>query len=254
MAKSIQRRINHFNKELIISQLNDSVVTRSEILQIAQRVDSTFKPTQLKHLLGVLADSNALVRIGRDQYKKTHTEKPKTFYEGWYSERAIQVIEWMKEKFPLLEFQVWDLNWLNEFINHLIARSTVFLEIERVGYDFVFYDLQLTFPGEVLLAPDTDEYYLYAKKDGIVINPLITEPPKTAADPYQAPLEKIIVDLFTSKFVLPVSEGDLPFAFEEMFSKYYINQVAMMRYARRRNVHEKVYRFLKEETQVELTV
>jgi hypothetical protein len=94
---------------------------------------------------------------------------------------------------------------------------------------------------------------LYGTDDGIIIDQLITEAPKSDGEPYQVPLEKLIVDLFAKKNLM-LCKGDFPSAIEMMFSNYRIDQVSMLRYARRRNKVKDVFGFLKDQTTIELLV
>lgn len=41
------------NKEAILKQLSDGPSTRMDILKAAQKIDPSFKETQLRYLLGV---------------------------------------------------------------------------------------------------------------------------------------------------------------------------------------------------------
>lgn len=66
-------------------------------------------------------------------------------------------------------------------------------------------------------------------------------------------MERLIVDLFAHKNLM-LSKGDFPSAIEMMFSKYHIDQVSMLRYARRRNKVKTVFGFLREQTTIELLV
>ena len=52
------------NLELLLHTMPDDIHTRQNILHAAQQLDPSFKETQLRHLMGLLQDSNLLVRIG----------------------------------------------------------------------------------------------------------------------------------------------------------------------------------------------
>ncbi len=220
--------------QALLQTMPDGIYTRQHILHAAQKVDASFKETQLRHLMGVLQDSNVLVRVGHNQYKKGGWGIRKPIYTGSYSNVAQNVIASMEVRFPLLEYRVWELTWLNEFFNHLIAHNKIFLEVEHEGCDFVFSELVEKYPGKVLLRPTAQEVQNYGLDDGIIINRLVTEAPKGEGERYQVPLEKLIVDLFANKN-LTLPKGDYPSAIEEMFARYQIDQKAMFRYARRRN-------------------
>ena len=240
-------------KDAIIHSLPEGPFSRQEILDAARTIDPSFKETQLRHLMGTLLGSNLMLRVGRNQYKKVEKEPQKSVFTGVYSNAALQVIKYMQEQFPLISFRVWELSWLNEFFNHLIARNQIFLEVEKDGCDFVFSALAEELPGRVLLRPKAQELLHYGIDDGIIIDPLITEAPKSDGEPYQVPLEKLIVDLFAKKNLM-LSKGDFPSAIEIMFCRYRIDQVSMRRYARRRNKAKAVFGFFRNQTTIESLV
>ena len=240
-------------KNAIIHALPESSFSRQEILDAARTVDPSFKETQLRNLMGTLLGSNLIVRVGRNQYKKVEKEPKKSVFSGVYSNAALQVIQCMQERFPLLSYRVWELSWLNEFFNHQLARNQIFLEVEKDGCDFVFSELVEKFPGRVLLRPKAQEILQYGTDDGIIIDRLVTEAPKSDGERYQVPLEKLVVDLFANKNLM-LSKGDYPSAIEMMFAKYRIDQVSMSRYAHRRNKVKDVFGFLRGKTTIELLV
>jgi hypothetical protein len=241
------------DKHAIIQKLPNGTCTRQQILHAARKVEPSFKETQLRYLMGTLHDSALIVRVGRNQYKKVGKEPKKNIFTGKYSHIALQVIDYMQKQFPLLSYRVWELSWLNEFFNHQLAHNKIFVEVEKDGCDFVFSSLVEKFPGRVLLRPKVQELLRYGTDDGVIIDRLVTEAPKSDDEPYQVPLEKLIVDLFANKSLM-LSKGDYATAIEMMFAKYCIDQVSMLRYARRRNKVREVFGFLREKTTIELLV
>jgi hypothetical protein len=243
--------VTMMNKEAILNQLTDGTSTRKDILKAAQKIDPTFKETQLRYLLGVLDSSHMLVREGRNQYRKAEDVQRKPVFKGLYSEKAQAVIRKMQSEFPLLEYRVWELSWLNEFFKHLVAQNTIFLEVESEGCDFVFTEFFELFPGRVLLRPKVHDIEKYGTGNGVIIDRLVTESPKGKGQRYQVPLEKLIVDLFANKH-LSIPKAEYPEAIQQMFETYQIDQVSLFRYARRRNKEKELASFLKHKTSVEL--
>jgi hypothetical protein len=235
----------------LLHKMPDGIYTRQHFLHAAQVVDSKFRETQLRNLMGVLLSSDLIVSLGRNQYRKVDRIQKKPIYTGTYSKTAQMVIDFMENQFPLLDCRVWELSWLNEFFNHLVAHNTIFLEVEHEGCDFVFSELFEKYPGKALLRPTAQEILQYGVDDGIIIDRLVTEAPKVKNERYQVSLEKLIVDLFANKKLM-VSKGDYPSAIEEMFAKYQVNQAAMFRYARRRNKAKALSDFLRDKTTIEL--
>jgi len=245
--------VTFINKQAILHQLPDGICTRKSILQAAQTIDSSFKETQLRYLLSVLDSSHLLIRVGRNQYRKAAEIQRKPVYRGGYSESAQVVIRKMESKFPLLEYRVWELSWLNEFFNHLVAHNKIFLEVEQEGCDFVFSHLVEKFHGRVLLRPKLHDIEKYGTDDGIIIDRLVTESPKGGGQRYQVPLEKLIVDLFANK-KLSMSKADYSQALEKMFNKYQIDQVSLFRYARRRSKDKELAIFFRNKTSIPLVM
>jgi hypothetical protein len=241
------------DKFAIVCNLPDGVCSRQQILLAARSYDPSFKETQLRYLTGALLDSDLVVRVGRNQYKKAGEEPKKRIFAGKYSNAAMQVIRYMEKHFPLLSFRVWELRWLNEFFNHQLAHNKIFLEVEKDGFDFVFSALIEKFPGRVLLRPGVKEILQYGTDDGVIVERLVTEAPSAGGERYHVPLEKLIVDLFANRYLM-LFKGEYPSTIEMMFSTYRIDQVAMLRYARRRNKVKDVFGFLSTKTTVECMV
>jgi hypothetical protein len=134
-----------------------------------------------------------------------------------------------------------------------LAHNQIFLEVEKDCCDFVFSALVEKFLGRLLLRPKAQELLLYGIDDVIIIARLVTEALKSNSEPYQVPLEKLIIDLFANKSLM-LSKGDYATAIETMFTKYRLDQVSMLRYARRRNKVKDVFEFLRDQTSIELMV
>ena len=100
----------------------------------------------------------------------------------------------MNDKFPLMDYRIWEINWLNEFWNHQIAQNKIFLEVENIGCEFVYTELCERHSGKILLRPDENELYRYGGQNTIIVDRLISEAPKGSPYPYNTPLEKIVVD------------------------------------------------------------
>jgi len=105
----------------------------------------------------------------------------------------------MNDKFPLMDYRIWEINWLNEFWNHQIAQNKIFLEVENIGCEFVYTELCERHSGKILLRPDENELYRYGGQNTIIVDRLISEAPKGSPYPYNTPLEKIVVDLFANR-------------------------------------------------------
>ena len=236
-------------RENLVENIDKKVFGRKEILEAAYRENSAFKATSFRNLMAHLLDSKTIVRVGRNRY----INKSLKNYENLCSDQVADIISKVEARFPLLDFQVWELRWLNEFFNHLIAKNIVFLEVENSGCEFVYSFLSETRKGGVLLRPSQKELEFYSFDGTVIVNRLISETPKKRINSHHVAIEKIIVDLFADKTVKSLlSVDDYPEAIERIFERYAVDRSKLFRYAGRRNKSEEITAFLKNNTSVDL--
>ena len=74
-----------------------------------------------------------IIHIGRNQYT---IAKSNRIYNNSYSDEAKLAVQEIKQEYPMVDFQVFELVQLNEFVNHLIAHNTIFISVENevLGY------------------------------------------------------------------------------------------------------------------------
>ena len=240
---------------MLQAKMPDYAISRQDILELIRETDSSFREGQLKRLLSYMIETSKIEHIGRNKYRKIVETVNTTRYENHYSENAQIIISIMQKEFPLVEYRIWELSWLNEFVNHQLARNYIFLEVEKDGCEFIFERIMTEFDGKVLLRPNQDQILRYGSNDSIIIDRLISEAPKGKTEQYNLTLEKLIVDLFANKRLKAMlSLGDYPRALETIFAMYEVNQIKMFRYARRRNKEQELLEFLKNKTNVDLKV
>lgn len=256
IAKTVGGDIMNYaeiKKEITKKVPDEYVLNRQELLALAIESNNEFKETLFRNLLEKMLKDGTLIRIGRNQYQKASIAGTKEIYQNQYSKEAQIVIEILQEKYPLLDYRVWEINWLNEFWNHQIAQNKIFVEVERMGCDFVYTKLADEYSGKILLRPNEKELYRYGGTNTIIVDRLVSEAPKGCPNNHNTPLEKIVVDLFANKSLRSmVHLGEYAKALSDMFDKYYIDQVKLFRYASRRNKKEEIYHFLTEEVGVEI--
>ena len=241
------------NVILLYKTIANDVFSRAEIAKAAKHIDPSFKESQLRFYIGKLKNENLIVSVGRNRYSKNLSLKKR--YIPQKTETCEKIIATIKNEYPFISYRVWDLNCLNEFLNHLLAQNHIFLEVEKDGLEFIYEKLKDIFPNKILLNPSKKEIEIYSEPDDIIILPLTSESPTGTNSENEISLEKLIVDLFTNKTLQTfVSKGDYPQALEDMFEKYSINEIKLFRYARRRNKAKEIYDFICEKTNIKLTV
>ena len=209
--------------------------------------DALFK-VRLKELL----DRGSIVRVGRNAY--CIPPEGVTYYSYVYSELSEKAAEMIQANFPYLEFSIFELVQLNEFVNHQIANNIVFISVESDAGQFVFENLTQYFPGKVLVCPNKNIYHQYRTENMLVIERLISEAPKGRNEQaWHARIEKILVDIMADPLVRSsVAASELPAVYEQAFHRYVVDESSLFRYASRRNMKEKILAFIREETEIHL--
>lgn len=233
--------------ETILNAVKKGSFNRNDLLLAIQKsINPDAGESQLKYCLATMLENGLIERNGRNEYVRTDTSKKKE-YKNQYSKEALKVIECMEKKYPLLEYRVWELNWLNEFINHMIGTNRIMVEVEKNACEFVYDDIAEATNQRVLVRPTDKEMMLYSDANTIVIDRLVSESPK-GKERFNVPLEKILVDLISNKNI-SLSKKDLNHAVEIMQRKYKIDKSKTMRYARRRGKEEEVKCLLEKTSQ-----
>lgn len=203
-----------------------------------------------KKLQSLLKDGE-IIRVGRNAYCIPADPVSRYYYE--YSETARSTAQVINETYPSLNFTIFELIQLNEFVNHQLAHNALFLSVEEDLSDFVFETLKEHFPGKVLLDPTPELYHKYWYDDMIVIEKLVTEAPLGCAEPWHTRLEKLLIDLISDPLLTEtVSESEIPTILEDAFAKYVIDESCLFRYAKRRGAENRFKTIVREKTNIAL--
>ena len=148
----------------------------------------------------------------------------------------LSLCDTISEKYPYIAFTVFETVLMNEFLNHLVAQNTIFIQAEKDIASYVFRYLQEDGYRNVMLKPAKKDFDLYWSKDTIVVTDLVSEAPMHASDPHKITMEKMLVDIYCDKLIKGTfSRAEYPFIVEQAFDKYRVDRTRMLRYARRRN-------------------
>ena len=197
-------------------------------------------------ILKELCASGEIVRSKRGLYAAS--DKKEYYYE--LSDTAKTISTQIHEAYPLVDFQIWELYQMNEFVNHQMARNTISVDVEDMLDESVFDLLFEKYP-HVLHNPSLEQYYKYAGEETIIVRNLISEAPPAVGEFKQASLEKMLVDLFGRGISGSlISRSEYQAIYEDAFKKYNINQAKMFRYARRRGIEKTIIDFIHTNTDI----
>ena len=160
----------------------------------------------------------------------------------------MQLIDILSQAYPHVSFTVFETTLMNEFLNHLVAQNTAFIQAEKESSIFLFRFLQEQGYRDLMYKPSGKDFSLYWTKDCIVISDLISEAPILGDAPHSICLEKLLVDMYTDKLISNTySKAEFPEALHLAQSQYQVNTAKLLRYARRRNKEKEIARLLDEE-------
>lgn len=191
-----------------------------------------------------LVGTGSLPKLGYDSYSLS-SELSKDEYMPVYSDKATELTRVISEKYPFVRFTVFETVLMNEFLNHLIAQNTIFIQVEKESSIYVFRFLQEHGVTNVMFKPSKKDVDLYWSKNCVIVTDMVSEAPIRMSMPHSIMLEKMLVDMSADKLISATfSKADLTDVYEEAQSRYRLDKVRMLRYARRRNHQDVVLNYL----------
>ena len=198
-----------------------------------------------------MIQSGSIIKAGYNEYRIPDGQEKKK-YKPLYSETATALLTQVSEKYTLVSFTVFETVLMNDFLNHLIARNTLFLQVEKEYSIFVFRFLQDLGYMNLMYKPSKADYSLYWKEGCIIVTDLISEAPIEKAFPHEICLEKMLVDIYCDKLISSAyNRAEYPSVLQAAISKWQVDKPKLFRYARRRGQGEQIRKALEENGNVE---
>lgn len=241
--------VEYMNEELLLKKLNTNKTFDREILfNAVKEQNEDFSKNSLSWILDKLTSDGTVIKIARNQYKvAVESERVKRKYSPLISDKLKRINEFMKEKYPLVDYCIWETVQLNEFLNHQIAHNVIVIEVENMLENAVYSALREEFNKNVLLKPNSKELMYYKENDTIVVMKLISEAPVNKKENHANTIEKLLVDFEANRIILStISTSEYDHMYYDIFEKYTVDESKMMRYARRRNAQVKVKKRMEE--------
>ncbi len=216
--------------------------TRAELYGYLRNADDNLADSTFRWLLFSFLKAKLLFHVGFDRYS---LDEPaiRSDYQPVYSDKADRIIEFLRGRYPDVEFVVFESSLMNEFLNQLIAKNTIFVQTEKDLSSFVFSTLHNEFRSESMMYnPTREEYRKYWVEDSIVVSDLVTQAPKNSRNPYEICLEKMLVDMVSDKNISRLySRAELPSVLAAVRQNYRLDEKKLLRYAGRRGCREEMY-------------
>lgn len=225
--------------------------SRSDLFQAMCRNGAQISDAAFKRKLQAYLEAGTIMRVGRNMY--CIPQKKISVYEHRYSATAQEVADLVAEKHPFLNFSIFELVQLNDFVNHQLAHNIIFASVEADIIDFVFDTLKERYPGRILINPTKALYQQYWRDGMIVLEKLVSEAPMGKPVKWHTRIEKMLVDIMADKLILDtVSQSEYPGIYMNAFERYVIDESCMFRYAKRRGAESNIRSFIRDKTDIVL--
>ena len=213
--------------------------SREDFITAFQKKNKNVRKASGRYNFQKLLENGDIYRVGRNSYHIAEDSKRNYSYQ--YSELSLDLAKKIEEQYPELDFRIFELVQLNEFVNHQIAHNVIFASVESGLGTYVFDSLKEQYTGKILLNPSVETFHQYWSDDMIIIKKLVSESPKGERAVWETKLEKMLVDLVADKLLLScISRGEYDDIFHQAFRDFYIDESKLFRYASRRNAKSKV--------------
>jgi hypothetical protein len=235
MKTSIEKAVEYFRMK--------DYFTSEELWDFWKKRDDDLNRNTFYRRVNRLRNETGLTDILKNTY--TFSEKPHFIPQ---KEKILQrITDIYKERFPEIDYCIWQTAWLHELMIHQPGRQFIIFETEKDVTESVFFLLKSP-AWQVFLNADnhTIDYLFMEDKEVIVVKSLISRSPLLIQEEISIPsLEKILIDVFCdSKLLSPYSGQELSNIYKYAQKKYHINYSRMLNYADRRNKKKEVLELL----------
>ena len=239
---------NFMNSAALITKLSDEkTYSRNELKELFSDDSHTISDHTMNWLIYNLQKDEKIFRISRDSYSIKKPDQ-KRIYKPFYTEESSKMISDLENRFPEMNFTVFESILLNDFLNHLIAQNTIYLFIDKDISSFAFDEIRSESDKPVLYNPSYDEFQRYWKRNCIVVLDLISRSPLNKDNRHDVVIEKMLVDIVAEKCIGAVfSRSELPDIYDIALRNFLVDKKKLISYAKRRSKADVIRQYMEVE-------
>lgn len=199
----------------------------------------------LQTQLNRLVSSGRLVKTGWGEYQLSENAKPRLHLT--LKPETREMTEYLKNRYPLADFCVWDASSVIPFMLHVPNIKMVIVDVERLLERSFPDSIREKYPNMMVMPnPTKEEFFKFGNtRDCIVLHTLTTEAPIDTFEGLPVPTaEKMLVDIVLNPEFEFLQGSELTRIYQEVFSDFDISRSRLLRYARRRYCEEKIQHLL----------
>lgn len=200
----------------------------------------------LYYYLNRMIKQNILARMTRGVYSGVPL-RPE--FKAAVTDDMAEVFSILHKSLPFADFCLYMGTEITPFQHNMAANNILYIETQRDTCDSTFNVLKDA-GKTVYVRPDKEMINRYAilSDPAVFVKPLISESPVHSLDDgMKTPtLEKLLVDINADNDFFYLQGEEAFFIFRNAVERYGINEARLLRYARRRNLEQKMKGYMKE--------
>ena len=217
----------------------DLIYSTEDLMGIIRKSNPRYKSSSLYNKIEEMEKNGEITRVGKTQYVFA---KRKSFNNEIESNIAKKVDKLMKNNYSSdFEYVIYEATTaLNQFLNHLINRNVVILEVDKFFLEHVFNTLKDAGYKSILMNPSKEDVFRYIEEDSIILSPLISKSPIDKKNK-RTTIEKLAIDMICSTTLNCFYEGaELPNMIKDILFNYKVKYDTLKNYAKRRHALDKL--------------
>jgi hypothetical protein len=217
--------IDHFAK-------HSRPITLGDLRDYYKQINPKVSDSTINWKAHDLVNSSILKRTGRGLFDLGK----ELIYHPPLSEKVMSISSYIKKRFPLIEFCVWDSSIINEFAQHISGYPFILIDVERDVAESVYFQLKEAYkPVFWGLSPAQVNNLLPDFEYPLLVRNLVSESPlQHNQDIPMISLEKLLVDIFSDPEFGFLEGSELGAIYRNAFYKYTVNENKLARYAARK--------------------
>ena len=215
------------------------IYSTEDLMTLILKSNPGYKSSSLYNKIEEMENNGEITRVGKTQYVFA---KRKSFNNEIEGNIAKGVDKLMKNNYSSdFEYVIYETTaTLNQFLNHLINKNIIILEVNKFFLDHVFNTLKDAGYKSVLINPNKEDVFRYIEDDSIILLPLISRSPIDKKNK-RITIEKLAVDMICSTTLNCFYEGaELPNVIEDILFNYKVRYDTLKNYAKRRHALDKL--------------
>ena len=194
-----------------------------------------------------MINNDEIIRLERGFY--CANQKKNIFDDDLHYDDSIRLKTFLTTRYgDDFEFIIYESTILNQFLNHLLAKTKIVVEVPNFYVEHVFFEIRDSNQfNSVLLNPSGDELYHYGDDCTIVVRPYVSKAPINLKK-HATTIEKLFVDIICDRFLNSFYEGaEVPIMVNNIVTDYVLRYKTIVAYAKRRNAYKNLLNNLNDD-------